>query len=75
MADQTIRLTVPGFFPSTRISRGETTTASAISAFVMAIRVMLKLVGTTTDRPAVSDTFSGAAGAAVSCACDASSAV
>ena len=48
-----IRLTVPGALPSTRISRGWTTTASAIAGFVMAMRVMSKSVDITVERPAV----------------------
>ena len=39
-----IRLTVPGALPSIRISRGCTTTASAIAGFVTAMRVMSKSV-------------------------------
>ena len=53
---QTIRLTVPGALPSIRISRGATTTASAIAGFVMAMRVTSKSVPTTVERPAVSCT-------------------
>ncbi len=50
---QMIRLTVPGAFPSMRISRGWTTTASAILGSVMAMRVTSKSVDCTVDRPAV----------------------
>ena len=57
-APQTIRLTVPAFLPSTRISRGCTTTASAISGLVMAMRVTSKSVETTVDRPDVTTTRS-----------------
>ena len=42
VAPQTIRLTVPAPLPSTRISRGLTTTASATAGLVTAIRVMSK---------------------------------
>src|SRR5262245_12750248 len=57
-APHTIRLTVPDFLPSTRISRGCTTTASAMSGLVTAMRVISKFVGTTVDRPAVTTTRS-----------------
>src|SRR5882672_3826450 len=65
-APQTIRLTVPDFLPSTRISLGCTTTASAMSGFVTAIRVTSKFVGTTADRPAVTTmrSYCGRVGAA-----------
>ena len=63
-APQTIRLTVPAFLPSTRISRGCTTTASATSGLVMAMRVTSKSVATTVDRPDVTTTFSYCGGRA-----------
>ncbi len=54
---QTIRLTVPGALPSIRISRGCTTTASAMAGLVTAMRVTSKSVEMTVERPAVSGTF------------------
>ena len=62
VAPHTIRLMVPGDLPSTRISRGLTTTASAIAGLVMAMRVTSKVVGTIVERPAVTDTCGMAAG-------------
>ena len=47
---------MPGALPSIRISRGCTTTASATSGLVMAMRVTSKSVVTTVERPAVSCT-------------------
>ena len=52
---------MPAPLPSTRTSRGLTTTASAIAGSVTAIRVMSKSVFSTVERPAVSDTRSGGA--------------
>src|SRR5687767_2351016 len=54
---QTMRLIVPGALPSIRISRGRTTTASAMVGLVMAIRETSNSVVSTVDRPAVSVTF------------------
>ena len=51
-APQTIRLTVPGALPSMRISRGWTTTASAIAGFVIAMRVTSNSVVRIVERPA-----------------------
>ncbi len=48
---QTIRLTVPGALPSIRISRGTTTTASAIAGSVTAILTTSNAVGRTIERP------------------------
>ena len=64
LAPHTIRLIVPAALPSIRISRGWTTVASAIAGFVIAIRVMLKSVASTVERPAVSDTFGNSLGRA-----------
>src|SRR5205807_326871 len=51
---QTINEIVPGALPSINTSCGCTTTASATTGFVTAIRVMAKSVDRTVDRPAVS---------------------
>ena len=47
---------VPAALPSTRISRGRTTVASATSGLVTAIRVTSKSVDTMVERPAVTET-------------------
>ena len=49
----TIRLIVPAVLPSMRISRGATTVASATAGLVRAIRLTLKSVVSTVERPAV----------------------
>ena len=64
LGPHTIKLIVPAVLPSMRISRGWTTAASATAGFVIAIRVMLKSVVSTVDRPAVRDTLGNSLGLA-----------
>src|SRR6476469_2281824 len=61
-----MRLTVPGDLPSTRISCGWTTVASATAGFVTAIRVISRSVLITVERPAVR--FTRSAGGIAGCA-------
>ena len=59
---------MPGALPSIRISRGCTTTASAIAGLVTAMRVTSKSVVSTVERPAVSATR-GSRRCGGACAC------